>query len=166
MDGQIIVESVAGAGTTFRVLLPPAQDGAAAGDDARDSRAEAESMRVLVIDDERAIGTSLAILLKGEHEVASVTRAADAIARLEAGESFDVILCDLMMPEMSGMGFYRVLLERWPELAPRVVFLTGGAFTAASREFLERVPNARLEKPFEARRLYEAMRAVRAAGRR
>jgi CheY-like chemotaxis protein len=54
-----------------------------------------------------------------------------------------------MMPEMSGIELYEELRRRRPELAERVIFITGGAFTDAARDFLERVPNARLDKPFD-----------------
>jgi len=54
-----------------------------------------------------------------------------------------------MMPEMTGMDLHAELLRREPALAERLVFMTGGAFTPAAREFLDRVPNARVEKPFD-----------------
>jgi CheY-like chemotaxis protein len=163
MNGHITVESAPGRGSTFRVFLPASQAGAAAAEEAAAPVRSSERLRVLVVDDERSIGTSLKILLRDDHDVEAVTRAADALERLSGGAAYDVILCDLMMPEMSGMAFYDAVHALWPALAPRVVFLTGGAFTAASRDFLERVPNPRLEKPFETRRLYEVMHAVRTA---
>jgi CheY-like chemotaxis protein len=64
---------------------------------------------------------------------------------------FDVVFCDLMMPDMSGVEFYAELERTAPQLVERVVFLTGGAFTPASRQFLARVPNPRLHKPFDAK---------------
>ncbi|CAN5515286.1 hypothetical protein BH09MYX1_BH09MYX1_41950 [soil metagenome] len=104
------------------------------------------SLRILVVDDERAIADSLRMVLADEHDVVAVTRAEDALTRLRAGEVFDVMLCDLMMPEISGMRFFD---ELDPSLRSRVVFLTGGAFTAASVEFLARIPNVCIEKPFQ-----------------
>jgi CheY-like chemotaxis protein len=79
----------------------------------------------------------------------STTRGRDALERITAGEHFDVILCDLMMPNMSGVQLFEEIRRVAPAIAPRVVFLTGGAFTASARELLERVSNPRLEKPFE-----------------
>jgi CheY-like chemotaxis protein len=58
-------------------------------------------------------------------------------------------MCDLMMPEMTGMDLHAELSSRDPALAERLVFMTGGAFTPAAREFLDRVVNARVEKPFD-----------------
>ncbi|MBI5478717.1 MAG: response regulator [Deltaproteobacteria bacterium] len=72
-----------------------------------------------------------------------------ARARLGRGERFDVILCDLMMPVMTGMELYDELGRVAPEQRERVVFLTGGAFTPTARSFLSQVPNPRLEKPFD-----------------
>ena len=66
---------------------------------------------------------------------------------------FDLILCDLMMPEMTGMDFYAALASRSESLARRVVFMTGGAFTPTAREFLDRVDNPRLDKPVDITRL-------------
>jgi CheY-like chemotaxis protein len=91
--------------------------------------------------------------LKKNHDVVAVTSAKAALAKIESGENFDLIVCDLMMPEMSGMDFYERLSESHPDKAKQIVFLSGGAFTQSARAFLERVPNARLEKPFEARTL-------------
>jgi CheY-like chemotaxis protein len=58
-----------------------------------------------------------------------------------------------MMPQMTGMDLYDELVRTAPAQADRMVFLSGGAFTAAARTFLEDVPNQRLEKPFDTREL-------------
>jgi CheY-like chemotaxis protein len=69
-----------------------------------------------------------------------------------------VILCDLMMPDMTGMDLHADLVRRDPRVAERMVFLTGGAFTGDARRFLDEVPNARLEKPFDVGALRAAVR--------
>ena len=66
-----------------------------------------------------------------------------------AGATFDVIFSDLMMPQVTGMELYARIREEFPDHAPRVVFLTGGAFTQSARDFLARVPNPTLEKPID-----------------
>ncbi|NPC83957.1 response regulator, partial [Pyxidicoccus fallax] len=109
--------------------------------------------RLLVVDDEPLVCTALARTLRPHHEVTMSTRAQEALDRIIAGERFDVVFCDLMMPGMSGMEFYGVLKERYPEQAQRVVFLTGGAVTQQARAFLESVPSPHLEKPFAGREL-------------
>ena len=78
-----------------------------------------------------------------------------------AGERFDVILCDLMMPEMTGMDLYAELGKLAGDQADRLVFVTGGAFTPRAREFLERVPNARVEKPIDFQNLRLLLRNLR-----
>ena len=92
-------------------------------------------------------------MLSAEHDVELAASAGDALARVRAGQPFDVIVCDLMMPQMTGMDLHAELLRLSPELAARVVFITGGAFTAGARAFLDAVPNHRIEKPFGAQQL-------------
>jgi hypothetical protein len=58
------------------------------------------------------------------------------------------------MPEMTGMDLHRELLLLAPDQAQRMIFLTGGAFTESGREFLDRVPNPRVEKPFEVPKIF------------
>jgi CheY-like chemotaxis protein len=73
----------------------------------------------------------------------------DAISRVARGERYDVIVSDLMMPEVTGMDVHRELSRVAPQQADRMIFLTGGAFSVAAREFLEKVSNPWLEKPFD-----------------
>ena len=112
------------------------------------------SGRVLVVDDEPWIGIAVRRALR-DHEVTVLTRAQDALDLLAAGNEFDVILSDLMMPGMSGMDFYGVLARQHPEMASRIVFVTGGSFTPESSHFLETIANERLEKPVDLRQLRE-----------
>ncbi|HEX7669520.1 MAG TPA: response regulator [Polyangiaceae bacterium] len=83
------------------------------------------------------------------HEVTVVLAARKALDLLEGGKRFDIIFSDLMMPEMSGMDFYDELARRFPDVAERVVFVSGGAFTPRAHAFLERVTNTRIDKPFD-----------------
>jgi CheY-like chemotaxis protein len=68
---------------------------------------------------------------------------------LQSGESFDRVLCDVMMPETSGVDFYDAVKKIRPELLPRILFMTGGAFSARAAAFLSAIPNVTVEKPFE-----------------
>jgi CheY-like chemotaxis protein len=102
-----------------------------------------------VIDDEAPVGVAVLRLLSREHEVECLLRADEALRRITGGERFDVILCDLLMPVMTGMELHAELVRAAPDQARRMVFLTGGAFTPPARAFLDKVPNSRLEKPFE-----------------
>src|SRR5690606_5142014 len=109
--------------------------------------------RVLVVDDEPMIATAIGRTLGLDHDVVVAATAAAALQHLRQEEAFDIILCDLMMPQMTGMDLYAELARTAPSQAARMVFLSGGAFTAAARTFLEKVPNQRLEKPFDTRQL-------------
>ena len=106
-------------------------------------------LRILVVDDEVALGRSLARLLRA-HDVTVATGGADALeALLGHAPDFDLVLCDMMMPEISGVDVYeRIAIER-PAYLERFVFMTGGTFTTRAREFQERVANTFLVKPIE-----------------
>jgi two-component system cell cycle sensor histidine kinase/response regulator CckA len=161
LGGDISIESNQGQGTVARVVLnaaPSVPSEASSPAEEVDYRGSAG--RVLVVDDEPAIGTTLRLLLAPEHEVVSVTRALQALAKIEAGEHFDAILCDMMMPDMNGMEFHARVARSAPELLSRIVFVTGGAFTAGARDFLARVPNRCLEKPFDTAELRAVLRRV------
>jgi CheY-like chemotaxis protein len=108
---------------------------------------------VLVIDDEQKLLVVLGFVLEPEHDVSATTDAHEALEWIDGGERYDVILCDLMMPEMTGMDLHAELERTAPELAERIVFLTGGAFSPGARAFLDRVPNLRIEKPFDSQAL-------------
>lgn len=149
IGGEITVSSEVGIGTVFRVLLPIATQTAVEPPTAPRSLAPTRRGRVLVVDDEPAVCSAVIRLLSTEHDVSGVERAREVLERVAAGEQFDVILCDLMMPHMTGMDLHADLTRLAPEVVDRMVFMTGGAFTSAAREFLDRVPNARLEKPFD-----------------
>ena len=105
-----------------------------------------ERARILVVDDERRVGRALTRALS-VHEVVALQDPDEALRRFLA-EPFDLCICDLMMPGLSGMEIHAQVLHRAPELAERMVFMTGGAFTPRSRAFLEEVPNRTIEKPF------------------
>jgi CheY-like chemotaxis protein len=117
-------------------------------------------MRVLVIDDEPTLGRLIQLLLSGEHEVRAVTSAEDALACFHAGERYDAVLCDVMMPRTSGPELHERVRTTWPELAPRFVFMTGGALTEHSRSYLDTSPQPLLDKPFSPDVLRHALRRV------
>jgi CheY-like chemotaxis protein len=105
--------------------------------------------RVLVIDDEHVIGQSLRRVLATENEVVTVMDATEALSRLNSGERYDVVLCDLAMPVMDGVEFHRRLRATLPDEADRIVFITGGALTARDEAFFRRAPNLLMEKPLD-----------------
>jgi signal transduction histidine kinase len=154
LGGTLEVESELGKGSCFSVALPAAQNPAQQPQrPSLPSPARMRRGRVLVVDDEPMIATAIGRTLCFEHEVVVSPDAADALERILSGERFDVVLCDLMMPQMTGMDLHAALSANAPDQAERMVFLSGGAFTAAARAFLDEVPNQRLEKPFDTRQL-------------
>jgi PAS domain S-box-containing protein len=153
MGGEISVESKLGVGTVFKVSLRAAHSEAKEAVATPAVSPVGRRGRVLMIDDEKMMGKAVQRMLASEHEVQVFTSAREALDCIVGGQRFDVILCDMMMPVLTGMDFYELLLEQVPGQAERIVFLTGGAFTQKAREFLERVASARLEKPFELQRL-------------
>jgi PAS domain S-box-containing protein len=157
LGGELGVESEPGKGALFFVALPPAASQEVVQPDAAAAPARA---KVLVLDDEPAILDALRRMLAPEHEVTLLADAREAFARICAGVRFDVILSDLMMPQMTGMELHQRLLATAPEQAARMVFITGGGFTESARTFLNRVANPRVEKPFDRAQLRQAVRAT------
>jgi PAS domain S-box-containing protein len=157
--GRIEVESTPDRGTTVRTVLPRAQP--ADLPDATDepiARAPDKRACILLIDDEPMIGRSLTRTLSPDHQVTSLVSARDAIDCLEQGAVFDLILCDLMMPDVTGMDLHQHVAEHFPHLLDTIVFITGGAFTPRALEFLERTSNVYLDKPLDADVLRELVR--------
>jgi PAS domain S-box-containing protein len=159
IGGEMSVTSTVGQGTTFRVTLR-ASVAEPFLEPVETTGSSTPPLRILMIDDEAAVGRAVRALLEPDHEVVPVTRAKTALSRLVAGETFDVILCDLMMPEMSGIEFYMELVRLVPHYQDRVVFVTGGAFTEQAREFLARTKHTRIEKPFTEEQLRRAIDSV------
>jgi PAS domain S-box-containing protein len=157
MGGRIEVTSAPEWGSSFRVVLPALGVEAAPTSERPQARAPhprgGPRRRLLLIDDEPAVGSSVSRLVRDVYEVRAVQDAREALRLLSTGERFDAILCDLMMPGMSGMDFVMELERLAPELALRTGLMTGGAFTSQAREFLDRHARELLEKPFERERL-------------
>jgi signal transduction histidine kinase len=156
LGGRIELESTVGRGTTFRVWL----EGGDPRISSRMSSAPPEPSfrgRVLVVDDERLVAQSLALILGDEHDVEICTSADEALARVLAGERFDALICDLMMPQMTGIELYYELEVNAPELAEHMLFATGGAFTAAAQSFVEKMHGRVVPKPFRSDQLRKSV---------
>jgi CheY-like chemotaxis protein len=121
---------------------------------------------VLVIDDEPSICQSIAEILRDRHDVVFTTSAVEARALLERDTAFDVIVCDVVMPEMTGADLYRWLLQYSATLAERTLFITGGRDGDAARALAAIEPWRWLEKPFGVEALERAIDAMVVATRR
>jgi CheY-like chemotaxis protein len=167
MGGTITAESQPGRGSTFRVVLRAA---------AREVESQSRLMlvppppsaraRILVVDDEPNVTTALQRSLSNEHEVATANSAQAALRMMVSDGQYDLVLCDVMMPGMTGMDLYAEVGRQVPEMLGRMVFMTGGAFTPRAVAFLRDVPNPTLSKPLDLGQLRALVgRAAVEAGR-
>jgi PAS domain S-box-containing protein len=159
--GKLTARSEVGEGTTMRVVLPRAL-AEVVSEPASAPRTPVSTRRldVLVVDDEKLIVDLVRRLLEGKHAVVGETDARRALALLLTEKAhFDVVLCDLMMPELTGMDLYEEVVRVRPELASRFVFITGGSYTDRTSNFLGSV-KTRLMKPFSASSLSQAIAEV------
>jgi PAS domain S-box-containing protein len=161
LGGEIEVKSAPGAGTTFRVRLPIA-------DLARSSIPATEPVavhgiprsRILVVDDERLVGAALKRALGGEHDVTVVASPRMALRLLEQGERYDAVLCDLLMPDLTGLELHAAIVRHAPQLAGRVIFMTAGALTEETRRTLDAEAAPCLSKPLKQEALRGALAQV------
>jgi CheY-like chemotaxis protein len=114
--------------------------------------------RVMIVDDESMVCDALAALLARDYDVATFTDPHAALASMLDGP-FDVFLCDLMMPELSGIDLYERLAAQRPELTERVIFLSAGVFTERARNFLATTRRAQLHKPVRRDELVDVIEA-------
>jgi CheY-like chemotaxis protein len=149
LAGEITVESEVGRGSTFRITLPPARDLAPEPGPEPATEQRSGTARVLVVDDEPLIGRVMRRALGADFDVVALECAREALNRIVSGEHFDVILCDLMMPDMTGMELHAELTSFDRSLAQRMIFVTGGAFTESAQDFLDREGILRAEKPVD-----------------
>ncbi|KFA87435.1 MASE1 domain-containing protein [Archangium violaceum] len=148
--GELRVSSEEGKGSRFTVLLPSAESRPAKTPlPAAPTPVSAlpPRRRILIIDDEPRLAQSMRMLIEPSHDVFVTTRGAEALAWVNEGQRFDLVLCDLQMPGTTGMDVYSHLCAHVPELAERLVFISGGAYTQATRDFVRSVRNRILEKP-------------------
>lgn len=147
--GEITIRARDGGGTVVRVILPTLEAELAADPLAAQTEGASQQRRVLVVDDDPLVLRSLTRVLARDFEVAAARNGREALDLVRAGGTFDAMLCDLMMPELSGIELHELLERDDPELARRTVFLTGGAFSGRAQTFLEAVGQPHLEKPVD-----------------
>jgi CheY-like chemotaxis protein len=158
MGGTIGVESTVGLGTRFIVRLPSAIP-------PRTARAASivplgtagTRARVLVVDDDLQVATSIARMLRGHYEVLTAQSGRAALELLASEPAIDALVSDVMMPDGNGLELQSELAGTRPELARRVVFVTGAASDGGIRASLERTGQPWLEKPVGSAALLELL---------
>jgi CheY-like chemotaxis protein len=153
--GRISLTSAPGQGTTFTIHLPNAE--AILEEDDLETDSLHGAARVLIIDDEVRVTRALRRLMRQLCAVTEAHGAEDALRLIRGGARFDVILCDLMMPETSGEELLQLLQAEAPEQAERLVFMTGGAFTEQARDFIDETPRPVLKKPLTPRQIRDVI---------
>jgi DNA-binding NtrC family response regulator len=120
---------------------------------------------VLIVDDESALSATLRTVLESEHDVTACTSASHALELLLGETRVDVIVCDILMPGMSGMDLHRELAEKRPEMAKRILFMSGASCLPGVIEFLASVRSPCVDKPIDVPRLSAMIREISARPR-
>ncbi len=169
LGGEISVHSVVGQGSEFTVTLPASSASLPERPSPRVPPVPtARRGRILIVDDEISVARTLKALFQNEHDMTLAATGAQALAAIEAepGFGFDVIMCDLMMPVMSGMDLFEHIKRAHPGLEQRMVFMTGGVSMDRAREFLAKSSNLTFEKPFDFDHLRQTLRRLVALAQR
>ena len=160
--GRLEVHHLPDRGTRFDLVIP-IDTGLTAIEQRRESHPVSEApfqrSRILIIDDDAMVLSALRRRLRRRYDIVTVLGGVEALARLSEDPDFDSIVCDLMMPEVDGKSFYDAVKKEQPQLADRIVFMSGGAFTPRLRRFAASVSNPVLQKPVSREDL-ESMLAV------
>jgi len=166
--GHICLENNKDGGTTANVTFPVYPGiSEEEGEGMETLRKEPESskgIRVLLVDDEPHILKSYSRILPDRYEMITAQSGKEALDILRSDPGFDAVLCDVMMPDISGKEVYEQAIEENPNLLDKFIFITGGAFTKQTREFILSMKHACLEKPFKAEEMIEAIDRVSSGG--
>lgn len=158
MDGEISVSSKFGEGSTFRILLPRARTLTIPPISSQSQRQLLPPRsRILIVDDDIAVADSVCAILSEYHDV-NVARSGPEALRALRQKTFDLMLCDIMMPEMNGFELYRNIQSEHGSLAPSIVFVTAGLLAESDREFINGSGCTCLEKPVTEEQLHRAVR--------
>lgn len=150
LGGAIKVVSNIGEGSTFTVTLPSARATDPPPLRAPDNEIKSvkRKLKILIIDDEISFADALKTTIELEHAVQTEGSSVAALQMVLQNPDYDCIICDMMMPEMTGMDFYQNLVRDGRGLEKKIIFMSGGAFTPQTISFLENCQNLRLAKPF------------------
>jgi PAS domain S-box-containing protein len=153
--GRIGVEPSALGGALFRVELPLGNRNQRAAENAKTQADADTSYRILVVDDESEIAGLLREILELAGHSVDIADSGAAALRCIAGADYHFVLSDIRMPGMDGTALYDVLCRQYPELVPRVAFITGDTLSTHVAQFLRRTGIPHLAKPFHPRQVTE-----------
>ncbi len=155
MNADIRVQSQPGFGSTFSLILSSAENLSE-----KPLPNCPDGARVLIIEDDPELGSIMKDVLEANFRCLVCTRGQEALELIQKDEHFDVIISDLMMPDMTGAELYQKITHSHPGLEKKFVFITGGAYTPGTREFLKTVSNVVVEKPFSLNHVRALVRAL------
>jgi PAS domain S-box-containing protein len=159
VGGEISAESQRGRGSSLTVALPSADPPPVELPSPETPVEQPRRARILLVDDEPLVGQMIRRVLRA-HDVTVCTGGREGLAAWLTGGPFDLALCDLMMPDLTGMEFYRQTRQLAPGREDRILFITGGTFTPEAEAFVARLPRPPLEKPFSAPTLLACVRGM------
>lgn len=167
LGGRLDAASEKGRGASFVVELPAHVDSAT--NERLDETAPASSRvcsrgRLLIVDDEPGVAKTLSLLVQDDYDVDIADGVDRALAYIDVDPSYDAILCDLMMPGLTGMDLLEIISARVPALKSRIVFMTGGALGERAERFVATLEEELLYKPFDLEQLLKALERVRIRG--
>ena len=165
--GTLTVACPLDGGAVFTIRLP-VDNAAMPGPDAKPSvKADPARRTILIVDDEAEVRETLTeILTCDRHRVVAVSSGREALERMSV-ERYDAILTDVRMPDLDGRALYKVIEERWPGQAGRVIFVTGDTLASALRDFVSESGRPVIEKPFlpgDVRRVVDELAIERDGG--
>lgn len=156
--GDIEIASEVGKGTRVRILLPATQEEIRLSETSEAAPCTAGRKRILVIDDDRSLRDVIQTALSTDHDVIAMESAIEALQHLDdVRECYDWVICDVMMPAMTGMEFFETIRARGTGFEKKIILMTGGAFTPKVRSWMETLSNPKLEKPFRMKQLKELL---------
>lgn len=156
--GGLAIDSELGKGTCVRVTFPTSTGARRASVEDQPIRLHPHAQRILVIDDEPPVRRGLARMLPGQ--VFEAGNVAEALTMIDGDPPYDAIICDVMMPDATGVDFYRKLQRDYPHLLSRLILITGGIFDSDTGEFLQEQEATVLSKPLARQDLLDALREI------
>jgi CheY-like chemotaxis protein len=154
LQGRITVHDAPGGGALFQIILPAAAEKTFASSPAPTVQPVTERKnhrpRILIIDDDALVAGALAGRLAGDFfEVRTVLDARQGLDIVLADDGLDLVYCDVMMKDFTGIDLHKALRQKAPQRLSKVVFMTGGAFTGQAQAFIGQRRDAHVQKPFD-----------------